>query len=342
MTATTTSGDVRPGRVTSRWVRAWSRIAGAVVLLVASGAFAGDPVAPAPAAAAPLTKEQTDSLARLKVRVAEWMSTRGRLVHIEGGVRSFDGNVGRKVLYEMRSPTWRKRDTSRDEATAEFRTWRLADAWKIAPRKFKYTRGELVDARHALAFVIEGLDNVARTSRWVLDAEDGKKPDWFLWMEAGDGPWPTSNQAPAAAPNEGDCDEVPEIQGLAIDALLEKSGMKAKVDGKSRCGRTLVIALTYREDATGVESLVEGDAIAAFRAVFGSQAQEWDRIRLEFQGMWQDRFGEREQSVWWTVGLDSETFAKIRWANLTPAQAFALFDSKRESAREGWALVHPK
>lgn len=42
MTATTTSGDVRPGRVTSRWVRAWSRIAGAVVLALAGTAAGGD------------------------------------------------------------------------------------------------------------------------------------------------------------------------------------------------------------------------------------------------------------------------------------------------------------
>lgn len=364
MRGSTTTGESRLVSVTSRGVRGRSRSAIAVaLLLLAPTARAGGPAATPPAPPAQ-TAEQKAAIARIRTRVGEWATARAGLViecfacmgrgyHVAiiggstvrtecsrcaGAAKTLSPDVGRKLLYDMRTPAWRLRETSRDDAGNEFKSWRLADGWKLGPKAWRIAFVDLIDPAHAVVGVVDGKDSVARDWRWVLAADPmTKRTDWYLWTEGADGPWPErAAGVPPAAPGVG-APPAPPLQRDAINAAIEKVGPTASVVSAGVEGGALFVTLDYALNQKGLDEATQRDSIGIMRALF-AMPDGWTSVRLTYRAWWQDRFGAREAAPVWVVSLDGPTARKIHWQNLSPGESWALLSSTRED-REGWNLL---
>lgn len=339
-------------------MRTWIGGLGLLVLVLA-GAPRGAAAADAPPEKAAAEKVLLD---RLKARAAEWLNARKALVvqcwncEGTGSVRQFSGGrivtsqcsgckgagkryskeLGRKILYEMRSPTWRARPNSQDEAGSNFASWKLSDSALVAPKTWKWDRAELVDETHGLAFALEGDDPTPKSSRWILVTDAGRSSTWYLWTEASDGPWPDVVPLTPAAYSP-----IPKLRGIALDAAIEKIAAVNRPTAKGEDGRRLGLVLEPPEKAPPAASsreVVERDSIAYVRGIWAAMPSDYGSIQMTFMATWQDKFGERERRPAWQVSMDWTTFDKIRWENLTEAQAFALFTVKEER-HTGWRIV---
>jgi hypothetical protein len=310
-----------------------------------------------PAPAGPLDEKAL--LERLKPRITAWATTRAALLttcgvctgtgstsYLAGGRvvartcskcagagRTYSVAAGRKLLFDMRSPSFRTRPTAKDEAGAEFKTWTLENAKLICPSRWRLDRVDLVTPRHALVWTYDGDATASTPTHWVFDAGI-----WWLWTEVADGKWPATHEEATAVAAES-IEPLPQLQAIAVESALDKAALTAKPGGRGHRGRLLVVTLAYGESDRGVLSLSGGDSIAATRALFRAMPDDWDAIRLEFTGIWQDRFGERSTARFAAVTITAETFKKIRWENLTLDQAWALY-SYAEDQRQGLTLVN--
>lgn len=340
-------------------MRTWIGGLGLTVLaLAASPRGAG-------AADAPAEKPAVDTkvlLDRLKSRATEWMNARKSLVvqcwncegtgsvrQLSGGrvVRStcsgckgagkrYSKELGRKVLYEMRSPAWRARPTAQDEAGQNFASWKLSDSALVAPTTWRWDHAELVDDTHGLVFAFEGEDPTAKSSRWILVTDAGRSSSWYLWTEEPDGAWPEPGTL--ADTKFG---PIPKLRSLALEAAIEKVTAANRPAEKGESERVLRLVLAPPEKAPPEASstdVVRRDAIAYVRGIWGAMPTDYATIQMTFMATWQDRFGEREQRPAWQVSMDWVTFSRIRWENLTDEQAFALFVVKQEK-HDGWRIV---
>lgn len=345
------------------------RRVGSVALVVAlacvgqAGSSAEDATSPAQPSA-----EEAKALTALKRRVGEWMAARrglldecpncngsGRITSVvgpravartcgrcEGAGKAFSKVLGRKLLYDLRSPAWRLRPNAQAEADAEFKALRIADGARLCPKSWTWERGELVDADHAIAYVFEGADSVARPSQWILATDPRTKAaTWFLWMEVADGRWPDPTTGPAgnpAAPPAGE--PIPQLQDILVEGALRKAPLQFTVTKREHAATVLRLALALPDvpPASRIDGMVVTDAIAVVRAVWPALKSDWTDVRLTFDAPHQDRFGERKPLTLWTVSMAYATFERIHWDNLSDGDAFALFQATREE-HEGWTPV---
>lgn len=300
---------------------------------------------------------EKDLLAKLKSRVTDWGNTRASLVttcgvcsgsgrtdyfagariiprtcsKCGGDGKSYSVNGGRKLLYEMRSPTWRKRPSAKDEAGAAFKQWKISEAAAVAPRSWRLDRLELVTKRHAIAWTFAGSDSTSSALFWIWDENQ-----WWIWTEVADGPWPTAPEAGPDAVKESE--SLGKLEGIVVMSAVEKALAVAKLASKGKIGTTLILTLDYGEADREVLGQAATDAMALTRSIYAAMPTEWTEVRMVFTGLWQDRFGARERGPFATTSIAAETFRKIRWENLSAAQAFELYQTRVER-REGWELL---
>lgn len=336
------------------------------------------PGAPAPPAPPKTTPAERALIAKLKTRATEWFTARKGLVlrcptcdgsgstsYLAGGraVRRPCGSCGgdgkklstvqgRKVFYDLRTPQWRLRETAQQEADAEYR----AQAAKLRVASWRIDRAELVGEKHGIVYTYEGKDSVARPTRWVLASEGTKPLQWFVWMAVSDEPWPGDvADAPGAqgpAPMGSDAgdgvlpvgeptlEDLPELQGILLDGLLERTATTYRTKERKKAGRTLVLRLEMRDVPVErvMRQTVRTDSITFVRAIFPAMPADWDAIHLVYTTLWQDRFGERKRMPFANVSLTAETFGRMRWGNLTEDAAWELFSTKEE-AFDGWSIL---
>lgn len=280
----------------------WRTVAlGAWLALVATaGAAAGEP----PAA--------KDPPATLRARVDEFERAARSLVAVckscgGGGLRyrftsrgeamtspcSDCGELGgtvsesaaRSLFFDLRTPAWRARPSSEDDALDLFLALRPKDEESLAWTKWRFGEIELIDDDHAVArtktFISEKPVRRPKDQAWVrLEGVAGGAPSWFLWSPATDGPWPGKTPPPPTEPVRGSLSTDGE---KAVREALKGAATASRVVGLQRFGARLIVRLE-RSDKPEKQRRDREDSVDTFRIAFAlaGVVRAWDYVWIEF------------------------------------------------------------
>lgn len=96
----------------------------------------------------------------------------------------------RACFYDMRTRAFRLQEKILDRVMQALGAARKGKSTPEQVTKYSIKGDELVDATHALVFVEQNKENVARPQRWIWTEDVGEDPTWFVYEAEVDGPWP--------------------------------------------------------------------------------------------------------------------------------------------------------
>jgi hypothetical protein len=184
-----------------RFPMAWRIL---VVALVVSAVHAGDELTEA---------ARRDRVSRLRARAVTWYATRkgvrGYCTRCEGegwvkkefGERdlcpvcdgsSNDVNEGqfRKAFFEMMTPRYRSAPGREEEIKAALIDAAFHEKRPAALFAWTIDRVELADASHGVVWTKLNGEKDPTPMRWIRTDDANGKPEWFVYDEKADGPWP--------------------------------------------------------------------------------------------------------------------------------------------------------
>ncbi len=267
-----------------------------------------------------------------KGRYAEWTRGGQRIADCPVCDRKgwvIDRKDWRAVYYDLKSPAYRLWEGAQKAAEDAYRKALKASEPPATYASSKIAALALVDPSHAVTrLTFDG--RLEEVVRWVK--VEGK---WWLWDAQTDGEWP----APPPV-------EEPTGDPLAPDELGRLSMAIGGIATRHHDlyeGRKVVAGLLLTLDLrpVGAGVALDGLALEDFRrlgkAIWVDPAAAWSSITWTLRARHRDRFGAVEQQPYLRARISREDFDRIRWENLSPEEAMALFTPQRMS-REGWTL----